>query len=97
MVLLLFCFGLWVAIPPKLLESRDRHSLRCVGRVPRGQWARLDSDTLALVDRSACLGEPCASSAPRGSLAAVFVSCFAAFSLFLSSRLAVLAPLRFWV
>ena len=70
-VLLLFCYGLWVAIPPKLLEQRSTLLLtcshRCVGRVPRGQWARLDSDTLVLIDKSACLVEPCASSAPLSS------------------------------
>ena len=65
-VLLLSCFGLWVAIPPKLLEQRSTLLLTCshccVGRVPRGQWARVDSDTLVLIDRSACLVEPCACS-----------------------------------
>ena len=63
-VILLFCFGLWIAIPPKLREQRSTLLLTCshccVGRVPRGQWARLDSDTLVLIDRSACLLEPCA-------------------------------------
>ena len=107
-MLLLFCYGLWVAIPPMLLEQRSTLLLtcnhRCVGRVPRGQYARLDSDTLVLIDRSACLVEPCAcdrhikrtswsahgclGEPHRGSLS---------LSLFLSSRLAVLAPVRFWV
>ena len=63
-MLLLFCFGLWVAIPPKLVEQRSTLLLTCshccVGRVPRVQWARLDADTLVLIDRSACLAEPCA-------------------------------------
>ena len=60
-VLLLFCFGLLVAIPPKLLEQRSTLLLtcshHCIGRVPRGQWACLDSDTLVVIDRSACLVE----------------------------------------
>ena len=82
----LFCFRLWVAIFPKLVEQRSTLLLtcshRCVGRVPRGQWARLDTDTLVLIDRSACLVEPCASSAPRGSLTAVFVNPIAVLSRF---------------
>ena len=63
-VLLLFCFGLWVRIPAKLLKQRSTLLLTCshlcVGRVPRGQWARLDSDTLVLIEQPACLVEPCA-------------------------------------
>ena len=47
-VLRVFCFGLWVYIPPKLLEQRSALLLsgshRCVGHVPRGQWALLDAD-----------------------------------------------------
>ena len=63
-MLLLFCFDLWVRIPPKLLEQRSALLLtcshRCGGHVPRRQWARLDSDTLELIDPSACLVELCA-------------------------------------
>ena len=50
--------------PAKAPLSRDRHSCSLAATaalaVPRGQWARLDSDTLVLIDRSACLVEPCA-------------------------------------
>ena len=36
-------------------SSCDRHR---VGHVPHGQWALLGTDTLVLIDRSACLVEP---------------------------------------
>ena len=56
--------GLWSRLPPKLLEQSSAPLLfRCcghrrAGRVPRGQWALLDTDMLILIDRSACLVEP---------------------------------------
>ena len=76
-----FCFGLCGRLPPKLLEQSSALVLfRCcghrrAGRVPRGQWALLDTDMLVLIDRSACLVEPslhlCSSHqvlAPHGPL-----------------------------
>ena len=44
-----------------------------VGHVAHGQWALLDADTLVLIDRSACLVEPCICAcctmcAPHGPL-----------------------------
>ena len=54
-----FCFGLWGRLPPKLFEQSSALLLfRCcghcrAGRVPRGQWALLDTDLLVLIDRSA--------------------------------------------
>ena len=61
-------FGLRVAIPPKLSESRLSSRVQssltpaavaaALGHVPHGQWAPLDADTLELIDRSTCLVEP---------------------------------------
>ena len=63
-MLRVFCFGLRVAIPPKSSLSRARHSCSpaatpALAIVPRGRWALLDADMLVLIDRSACLVEPC--------------------------------------
>ena len=41
------------------LRSCSFRSRRCVGPVPHGQWALLDTDTPVLTDRSACPVEPC--------------------------------------
>ena len=42
------------------LRSRSFRRRCCGGHVPHGHWALLDSDTLALIDWSARLVEPCA-------------------------------------
>ena len=76
-------FWLRVAIPPKLLEQSSTLLLtcshRCASHVPRGQWALLDADMLALIDRSACLVEACTcgrhtKSSTHGPLTVSFVS-----------------------
>ena len=79
-------FGLLCALPPKLLEQRSALLLfcrchRCVGHVPRGQWALLDADMLVLMDRSASLTGPCTCDwhtkcSPHGPLTVYFVSPF---------------------
>ena len=59
-------------------EQRSALLLLCrgdcrVGHVPHGQWALLDADMLVLIDRPACLAEPCTCAchtkcAPHGPL-----------------------------
>ena len=83
------------ALQLRFCSFRSRWS---VGNVPHGQWALLDSDTLALIDQSACSVEPCAcvcrtkrsSRSAHGCLRELHRGS-------LSSRLAVLAPASFWV
>ena len=66
--------------------------------MPHGQWALPDSDTLVLIDRSACLVEPCtcacrtkrSSRSAHGQLREPHRGS-------LSSRLAVLAPVFIWL
>ena len=55
-VLRVYCFGLRAHVPPKLLEFCSHNAAS--GHVPHGQWALLGTDTLVLIDRSACLVEP---------------------------------------
>ena len=50
-VLHVFCFGVWGALPPKLLEQRSAlllfyRSQRCVGHVSHGQWTHTLASTL---------------------------------------------------
>ena len=80
------CFG----------DVSHRSSSSCghrVGHVPHGQWALLGTDTLVLVDWSACLLEPCTwwlaheALAPHGPLTVFFVS-----PIVVSLRRVVLAP-----
>ena len=70
----------------KLLEQSSTLLLTCshrfVGHVPRGQWALLDADMLVLIDRSACLVEPCTCGrhtkcSPHGPLTVSVVRSFA--------------------
>ena len=72
---------------------------RCsVGHVPHGQWALLDSDTLALIDQSASLVEPCACACRTKRSSRSAHGCLRELRRgSLSSRLAVLAPASFWV
>ena len=73
-----FCFGLCGRLPPKLLEQSSALLLFCsghrrVGHVPHGQWALLGTHMIVLIDRSACLVEPCTCArqtkcAPHGPL-----------------------------
>ena len=53
----LFCFGLWGRLPPKLFEQSSAAAL-LLFYVPHDQWALLDADMLALIDGSASLVEP---------------------------------------
>ena len=81
-----FCFGLWGAPLPKLLERSSAAALllfcsgsRCYGHVPRGQWALLDADILASIDQSVHLVELCTCDwrikcSPHGLLEVAFVS-----------------------
>ena len=58
-VLCVFRFGLWVALPPKLSRCDSSAAVAAAfGCVPRGQWALLDADVFALIDGSSCLLEP---------------------------------------